>query len=173
MLPTCLLSSPVPERHRRSRVKAAVRLFLAAALPTCAAIVAASAASAGSLKTELRQLPKTGVLPSGVVKVSPYVPGMGEHWANPANLPFGPIYCVVDGHITCMEYMISQKDFTDGVSHNQLVPWFDGKKQPPINHIDIGFEPNGHHGYEIPHYDIHMYFLSPTARQAADKLALK
>jgi hypothetical protein len=134
---------------------------------------AANIASAASLKAELSQLPRTQALPAGVVQVSPYVPGMGEHWANPTNLPFGPIYCVVDGHITCMEYMISQKDFADGVSHNRLVPWFDGKRQPAVDHIDIGFEPNGHQGYEIPHYDIHMYFLSPEARQAADKLARK
>ncbi|WP_210241206.1 hypothetical protein [Mesorhizobium sp. B3-2-1] len=148
-------------------------MLLVAALPIGLAMGAASGASAGSLKAELSQLPRIRVLPAGVVQISPYVPGMGEHWANPANLPFGPIYCVIEGHITCMEYMISQKDFAEGVSHNKLVPWFDGKRQPPINHIDIGFEPNGHHGYEIPHYDIHMYFLSPEARLAGDKLVTK
>jgi hypothetical protein len=142
-------------------------------MPLGVVMSATTTAAADPLKAELNQLPKTSALPAGVVKVSPYVPGMGEHWANPANLPFGPIYCVVRGHITCMEYMVSQKDFVGGVSHNTLVPWFSGSKQPAINHIDIGFEPHGHAGYEIPHYDIHMYFLSPAARQAADKLAMK
>lgn len=173
MLPTRLLRSLASERRRWTRSRRAVPKFLAATLPIGLAMGAANIASAASLKAELSQLPRTQALPAGVVKVSPYVTGMGEHWANPANLPFGPIYCVVDGHITCMEYMISQKDFADGVSHNRLVPWFDGKRQPAVNHIDFGFEPNGHHGYEIPHYDIHMYFLSPEARQAADKLARK
>lgn len=173
MLSTRLLRSLACECHRRTRSRRAVRKFLAATLPIGLAMGAANTAYAGSLKAELSQLPRTQALPAGVVQVSPYVPGMGEHWANPANLPFGPIYCVVDGRITCMEYMISQKDFAEGVSHNKLAPWFDGKRQPAINHIDIGFEPNGHHGYEIPHYDIHMYFLSPEARQAADKFASK
>ena len=30
-------------------------------------------------------------MPAGAVQVSPVVPGMGEHWAEPADLPFGPI----------------------------------------------------------------------------------
>lgn len=173
MLSTRIHRCPAPERHRRTLSRRAASKFLAAALPAALAMGTAVTASAASLKAELSQLPRTNALPAGVVKVSPYVPGMGEHWANPANLPFGPIYCVVDGHVTCMEYMISQKDFAEGVSHNKLVPWFDGKRQPAIDHVDIGFEPNGHPGYEIPHYDIHMYFLSPEARQAADKVAMK
>jgi len=173
MLSTRVLHCDASERHRWRRPCPVARMILAATLPIGLAIGAADTASAGSLKAELSQLPRTEALPAGVVQVSPYVPGMGEHWANPANLPFGPIYCVVEGHITCMEYMVSQKDFAEGVSHNKLVPWFDGKRQPAINHIDIGFEPNGHHGYESPHYDIHMYFLSPEARQAGDKLASK
>ena len=173
MLSARTLDSQISERRRWTRPRAAVRMILAAMLAIGPAIGAADTASAGSLKAELSRLPGTEALPAGVVQVSPYVPGMGEHWANPANLPFGPIYCVVQGHITCMEYMISQKDFAEGVSHNKLVPWFGGKRQPAINHVDIGFEPNGHQGYEIPHYDIHMYFLSPEARQAGDKLAAK
>jgi hypothetical protein len=173
MFPYLKRHSLATERPGLTHSQRILRQSFAVALTIGFAIGTATMASAGSLKAELSQLPKTEALPTGVVKVSPYVPGMGEHWANPANLPFGPIYCVVDGHITCMEYMISQKDFADGVSHNKLVPWFDGKKQPAINHIDIGFEPHGHAGCEIPHYDIHMYFLSPEARQAADKLAMK
>jgi hypothetical protein len=68
--------------------------------------LAAADAKAGSLEG----LPSVASLPAGVVQVSPIVPGMGEHWANPKNLPFGPIYCVIEGKVTCMEYMISQAD---------------------------------------------------------------
>lgn len=38
--------------------------------------------------------PIAWVAPEGVVQISPCVPTMGEHWANPANLPMGPIYTV-------------------------------------------------------------------------------
>ncbi|MGT2465186.1 hypothetical protein [Mesorhizobium sp.] len=173
MLSTRPLHRQISERHRWTRPRPATRTIVAATLAIVTPMGVAGPAAAGSLKAELSRLPRTEVLPAGVVQVSPYVPGMGEHWANPANLPFGPIYCVVQGHITCMEYMISQKDFAEGVSHNKLAPWFGGKRQPAINHVDIGFEPNGHQGYEIPHYDIHMYFLSPQARRAGDKLSTK
>ena len=37
-------------------------------------------------------LPLASSLPDSVVKISPVVPEMGEHWANPKDLPLGPIY---------------------------------------------------------------------------------
>ena len=119
-----------------------------------------------AVSAEIEGLPTTDKLPEGVVQVSPFVPGMGEHWADPKNLPLGPIYCVMDGHITCMEYMIAQDDFEAGKSFTTLRPWFEGTEQPAIHHIDFNFEPNGHEGYEIPHYDVHMYFVSPETREA-------
>jgi hypothetical protein len=114
----------------------------------------------------LEALPSTASLPQGVVQVSPFIPGMGEHWADPKNLPFGPIYCVIDGKITCMEYMISQADFEAGKSFELLRPWSAAAAQPPIDHMEFNFEPNGHEGYQVPHYDVHMYFVSPEIRQS-------
>lgn len=32
---------------------------------------------------------------------------------------------------------------------------------PPVNHVNIGFEPQGHPGFEASHYDSHLYFRSP------------
>ena len=123
--------------------------------------LASAPAKAGSLEG----LPSVRSLPEGVVQVSPVVPGMGEHWANPKDLPFGPIYCVIEGKVTCMEYMISQEDFQAGKSWTELQPWFEGATQPAIDHMEFNFEPNGHEGYEVPHYDVHMYFVSPEIRQ--------
>ena len=113
----------------------------------------------------LAGLPRTDALPEGIVQISPFIPGMGEHWANPKDLPFGPIYCVMNGRVTCMEYMISQADFAAGKSFELLRPWFDGVEQPAIDHMEFNFEPHGHAGYEVPHYDVHMYFVSPQTRQ--------
>ena len=126
----------------------------------------APATLSATAAAEIEALPTVDELPEGVVQLSPFVPGMGEHWADPKNMPLGPIYCVMDGHLTCMEYMISQEDFAAGRSFTELRPWFDGGKQPPIDHIEFNFEPHGHEGYEIPHYDVHMYFVSPETRQA-------
>jgi hypothetical protein len=30
---------------------------------------------------------------------------------------------------------------------------------------DVEFQPNGHPGFEIPHFDIHMYFISDEEQQ--------
>jgi hypothetical protein len=122
-------------------------------------------AAAGKAAGTLAGLPSARSLPEGVIQVSPMVPGMGEHWANPKDLPFGPIYCVIEGKVTCMEYMISQADFEAGKSWTELRPWFKGTEQPPIDHMEFNFEPNGHEGYQVPHYDVHMYFVSPEVRK--------
>lgn len=120
---------------------------------------------AASPAAGLEHLPAVDRLPDGVIQVSPFIPGMGEHWADPKNLPFGPIYCVMDGRVTCMEYMISQADFAAGKSFELLRPWFDGAGQPAIDHMEFGFMETGHEGYEVPHYDVHMYFVAPEVRQ--------
>ena len=112
----------------------------------------------------LEHLPGEESLPELVVQVSPFIPGMGEHWADPVNLPLGPIYCVMNGRVTCMEYMIAQEDFAAGKSFEQLRPWLGGAEQPAIDHMEFNFEPNGHEGYEAPHFDVHMYFVSPDLR---------
>ncbi|WDR07227.1 hypothetical protein PSQ90_07320 [Devosia rhodophyticola] len=106
-------------------------------------------------------LPDKSTLPADVVQVSASVPLMGEHWANPQTLPLGPIYCVHDDKVVCIEYMIAQQDFADGKSWPTLAGL---TNLPSINHVDIGFEPHGHEGYEIPHYDLHIFFISPEEK---------
>jgi hypothetical protein len=88
---------------------------------------------------------------------------MGEHWANPRDLPLGPIYCVMRGRVVCAEFMVSQKDLVSGRSFERLRFGLN-EKQPPINHLELNFQPHGHEGFEVPHYDLHMYFISPEAR---------
>ncbi len=130
-------------------------------------LLAASAVLAATLTSvaadEFDKLPSVSILPKGTVKVSGVVPGMGEHWANPKDLPLGPIYCVYKGKVVCLEYMISQADFAAGKSWPELTGL---KNLPPINHINMGFEPKGHEGYEVPHYDMHIYFASPEAMKS-------
>ena len=100
---------------------------------------------------------------------------MGEHWANPRDLPLGPTYCVMDGRVTCMEFMIAQQDLREGRSFERLRPWpAGGVPQPAVDHVDFDFMPRGHEGYEVPHHDVHVYFVPADlleqerrARQAA------
>jgi hypothetical protein len=103
-------------------------------------------------------LPDASSLAEGNVQLSPTVPAMGEHWGNVADMPLGPIYCVHKGKIVCLEFMIAQEDFEAGKSWPKLSGM---EGLPPVNHVSIAFEPQGHDGFTVPHYDIHMYFLSP------------
>lgn len=96
-------------------------------------------------------------LPQGVIQLSPCEPGMGEHWADPRDMPFGPIYGVVGDEVVFVEVMPSQEAFGAGESWTETLVPLPGYA---IDHVDIEFVPNGHPGYEIPHYDIHAYFTS-------------
>lgn len=117
-----------------------------------------SSITAAAAQGSYDALPVASMLPEDVVQLSGVVPQMGEHWGKIDNLPLGPIYCVHENKIVCLEFMISQEDFAAGESWPVLAG-MDGL--PPVNHVSISFEPEGHEGYEIPHYDIHMFFLTP------------
>ena len=97
--------------------------------------------------------------PPGVVQISECVPTMGEHWANPQDMPMGPIYTVYRGQLISIEYMPSQADFAAGKSWNDLTFRYWGQ-QLAIDHADIDFLPEGHEGYEVPHYDMHFHLMT-------------
>ncbi len=95
-------------------------------------------------------------LPEGVIQLTPCVPTMGEHWADPKKMPLGPIYGVMGDQVTFVELMPAQADFAEGTSwHEVLVP----PSGQTIHHVDFDYLPQGHEGYEVPHYDLHAYFV--------------
>jgi uncharacterized protein YjiS (DUF1127 family) len=152
-------ATPAEPQHRERR-RSGRRLALAAAVAVLSASVGLAA---GAAAPALDGLPTVDDLPPGTVKVSPPIPGMGEHWANPKDLPLGPIYCVMGGKVICAEFMVLQEAFVRGKSFERLRLGVDGKL-PPVNHLEMTFMPHGHEGFEVPHYDVHMYFVPPEAR---------
>jgi hypothetical protein len=82
------------------------------------------------------------VLPEGSIKLTPVVPAMGEHWAKPQDMPIGP----------------------KGSSHTNL-GGMKGVPSPSVVQSDIEFQQHGHEGFEIPHYDIHAYFITDEQQQ--------
>ncbi|SEB79978.1 hypothetical protein [Paenibacillus sp. GP183] len=96
------------------------------------------------------------ILPAGTIQLSPVVPQMGEHWANPKDMPMGPIYGVYNGKLVFFEYMPAKAlDKTVHDVPGNLVPI-----PSKIDHFDIDWNPQGHDGYEVPHYDMHLYFIT-------------
>lgn len=59
-------------------------------------------------------------LPAGVIKLTPVVPAMDEHWADPKTMPLGPIYGVHNSRLIFLEFMMSQDDFKAGKSWTEL-----------------------------------------------------
>lgn len=100
-------------------------------------------------------------IPSGYVMVSPCVPSMGEHWANPHDLQ-APIYGTYKGNVVFSEIMVPKAQFEKGFNYLDL------RALPghTIDHVDIEYEPHGHEGMPIPHYDIHAYYVGHAAHMA-------
>ncbi len=96
---------------------------------------------------------------------------MGEHWFDPAQMPLGPIYLVYKGEVIAIEYMWSE-DMLQEVSIptpagpeelNVLVPLPVGVT---VDHVDYAFMPHGHEGFEVPHHDLHLYFITQEEKAA-------
>ena len=112
--------------------------------------------------------PNQATLPKDAVKLSESVTAMGEHWARPQDMPVGPIYLVYKGKVIGIEFMVSQE-----LMKNMTTPdegTFLELAGLPVNtyvdHMDIEFMPHGHPSYEVPHYDVHLYFISVAEQQA-------
>ncbi len=104
-------------------------------------------------------------LPEGLITEGGVVPGMGEHWFNPAQMPLGPIYLVHEEEVIGVEYMWSEDMMQDvsiptpdgAVEFKALVPLPVGVV---VDHVTVALMPLGHEGFEVPHWDIHMYFIT-------------
>ncbi len=126
-------------------------------------------AESQSVKSELDAM-KSVTLPKEAIKLSELIPTMGEHWANPATLPVGPIYLVHDEEVIGAEYM-----FTSDLMEEVTLTTPEGEetfKHLPglpvdvyVDHMEIEFFSQGHEGFEVPHFDVHLYFISPEERQ--------
>ncbi|HVN68795.1 MAG TPA: hypothetical protein VMU38_03950 [Candidatus Binatia bacterium] len=124
----------------------------------CAAAVQPAAAAAPQLPPQPATHPAG--IPKDALRVSPCVARMGEHWANPKNLPVGPIYGVWQGKPVFTEIMVSVKQLQEGFSYENIraLPGY------TIDHVDFNYEPHGHAGFPIPHYDLHAYYVSPAVQ---------
>jgi hypothetical protein len=141
------------------------RIALAALILLTAAVTPAFAQAKPPDAMQLPPQPKVhpAWMPAGAIRLSPCVQGMGEHWASPKNLPFGPIYGSMNGKPVFTEIMIAQNNFAAGKSFRDQLKPLPGTV---IDHVDIEFEPHGHPGYPAPHYDVHAYFVAHGVHSA-------
>ncbi len=110
-------------------------------------------------------------LPDGAQKLSDVIPAMGEHWANLAQMPLGPIYMVYKGEVIGIEYM-----WTEDMMQEVSIPTPEGPEElsalvplpvgVAVNHVDVAFMPHGHEGFEVPHWDMHLYFITQAEKAA-------
>ncbi len=123
--------------------------------PVPVTLVAAFALATPVAADGLSHLPLLSDIAPGAVAISPHVPHMGAHWAEPANLPLGPIYCEIEGHVVCVEYMFLASELATGRDWTNIPT---GMQTPPVTHIDMEYKPDGVGPFQEPLYQIHLYF---------------
>ena len=109
------------------------------------------------------------VLPTDAIKFSDCTPKIGEHWAHPDDLPFGPYYLVGKGNVVGIEYKVDEDELEentfiiDGLEYGETVilPALD----MTYDHVELTYLPRGHPGLKEPHYDIHIYLISKEERE--------
>jgi hypothetical protein len=94
-------------------------------------------------------------IPANYMMVSPCIATMGEHWVNLNNMN-QPIYGTYEGKPIFTEIMVPLTQLQKGFSIDDVraLPGY------RIDHVDFEFEPNGHPGMMVPHYDLHAYYVS-------------
>ena len=106
---------------------------------------------------ELSHLPLISDVAPNAVAISEHVPHMGAHYAHPPDLPLGPIYCVIDGRVVCVEYMFLASALADGADWTHIPT---GMDTPPITHIDMEYKVDGVGPFAEPLYQLHIYFAT-------------
>jgi hypothetical protein len=76
----------------------------------------------------------------------------------PRDWPLGPAVQSRDGTVLSVDFMIAKADFDRGFSWSLAIP--EELRRHRIDHVDIDLVPAGHTGFEAPHYDIHLYFIT-------------
>lgn len=106
--------------------------------------------------------PQPAVRPAGIpadaMLLSPCIATMGEHWGSLKDMPIGPIYGVWQGKPVFTEIMVPVSQLQKGFSYANIhaLPGY------TIDHINFEYEPQGHPGMPVPHYDIHAYYVTPA-----------
>jgi hypothetical protein len=118
-------------------------------------VCAGTTASAGQSLPPQPKAHPAGI-PANALLLSPCVATMGEHWAALKDWPLGPIYGTYRDKPVFTEIMVSQKQMQRGFSYDNIraLPGYH------IDHVNVEFEPHGHPGFPVPHYDIHAYYVS-------------
>jgi hypothetical protein len=120
------------------------------------------ATATSALAVDFEQLPKISDLPKGYVQVSPLIPMLGEHYDDEpvGTVPHGDAYAGYKGRIIAMEFLMTPEEFAQGKTWKNLRTE-PSVKMPPVDHIDVDYDPQGHGDWHVPLYMLRVYYVSP------------
>jgi hypothetical protein len=120
------------------------------------------ATATSALAVDFEQLPKISDLPKGYVQVSPLIPMLGEHYDDEpvGTVPHGEGYAGYKGRIIAMEFLMTPEEFVQGKTWKNLRTE-PSVQFPPVDHIDVDYDPQGHGAWHVPLYMLRVYYVSP------------
>jgi hypothetical protein len=86
--------------------------------------------------------------------------GKYAEYAQPQAIPHGPIYLTYQNKVIGIEYMIDKEQFLT----QRLMQFVDMPKLQ-VNHVTVKYVPNGHPGYEKPHYHVDFFQVPPSVEK--------
>jgi hypothetical protein len=88
------------------------------------------------------------------------IPGMGNLAYLSKDLPFGPYYGVHQGKLIFTEYKATLDEAQRGRLTNLK------SVSGPVDNVDVVWRPRGHQGFEVPHFDVFLWNIPQSERQA-------
>jgi hypothetical protein len=76
------------------------------------------------------------------------------------DLPFGPYYGVHRGKLVFTEYKATLDEAQRGRLTNLK------SMSGPVDNVDVVWRPRGHQGFEVPHFDVFLWNIPQSERQA-------
>lgn len=105
-------------------------------------------------------------LPEDFVPIGDHQKYKTQHWVKPKDWPVGPTIQSREGEVVSVEFRIAKRDFERGFSWGLVYP--EALRHLPVDHVDIDMVGAGHFGFEIPHYEVHAYFVPHSAHGACE-----
>jgi hypothetical protein len=99
-------------------------------------------------------------LPPGAVVERTCLPGYGQLAYLSKDVPFGPYYGVYQGKLIFTEYKVTLQEAQQGRLTNLK------SVTGPVDSVDMLWRPRGHQGFEVPHFDVFLWNIPPSERQA-------
>ena len=117
-----------------------------------------------------------GSLPETATDFSPPVPGLGQHWWDPADHPYGPFWVTLCSEgtrndVIGLVYMYSEDEMIE--TEGGALELNDLPVRLTPNHMHFILAPKGFHGFHGQHWDLRFMFTPDEAHVTDERFRMR